>query len=108
MKNRLIAITTIVLVFCTTSGIYARVLPVYEELENQEGFIMQNIDMPDLSGLTGEIVIETIFLEYDYKRTYDINTEFDLKYFPYCCMIAIPDTAIGITSLKTNINVRLT
>jgi hypothetical protein len=55
MTIKYLVIAIILLSFFACSTAIARVLPVNEEADLQEDFILHNIDMPDLPGTSVEV-----------------------------------------------------
>jgi broad specificity polyphosphatase/5'/3'-nucleotidase SurE len=89
MKVRYLVITISLLTFIASSNAIARVLPVYEEADSQEEFIMLNINMPDIDGNSEDIVKEGVMLQNEFFVQSSINLKYDSNNIPYLFITSI-------------------
>jgi len=99
MKNRFLIIAIILFAFLVASNAIARVLPVNEEMESQEDFILHNIDMHDLSGTSEYIVQEDKILPLGHPSHSSTKVKYKVCIFSNRILALIPKLTIS------NINV---
>ena len=100
MKNRYLAIIIILLICITGTDIIARVLPVNEEMENQEKFILENIDMPDLYGTSEYIVQEDGKLLFECPLNGSIKAKYEVYTYSNLLLPSISEETINNTNVE--------
>jgi hypothetical protein len=96
MQIKFLASTLIVLIFFISSGTHARVLPVYEEMEIQQEFILENISMPDLPGAQVEVVLEREVPFFLWPTDFSSQLKDELCHFPKVYFALNPELPSGI------------
>jgi len=86
------------LILTISSSATPRVLPVNLEAEAQEDFILQNIDMPDLPGLSEEAVKEVDKFQFECFGEKCIKIKFDFKNNDNRSIVSCPKIIVGIVS----------
>ena len=84
--------------FAISSSVIAKVLPVNLEAEVQEDFILHNIDMPDLPGLSEEAVKDVEIFQSDCFVKNSIKIKSDLKNNAHLFMVSAAKIIVGIVS----------
>lgn len=100
MKSKYLVIAIIFFVFVGRSSSIARVLPVNEELESQEEFILENIDMPDLFGTSEYIVREGEILPFKCPSNSSIKAKYKVYTYSNMFLALIPELTISNTNVE--------
>ena len=104
MKNRYLVIVIILLLFITGTDTIARVLPVNEEMEIQVEFILENIEMPDLSGTSEYVVLEDDILPPEYTSNRYIKAKYEVYTYSNIFLVLIPELTINNTNFKQKVS----
>ena len=100
MKYRYIVVALILFVFIAGSSASARVLPVNEDLESQEVFIQDNIDMPDLPGTSEYIVQEDDVLSFKCLSGSSIKINYEFYTFSNVLLALNPEFSLHKTYVE--------
>jgi hypothetical protein len=103
MKNRYLVMSIILIALNTGSNAFARVLPVNEDLESQENFIMQNIDMPDLPGISVYFVLEDELLPFERPSIGIIKEKYEVYTYFNVFLALIPELTISNTNVEQKV-----
>jgi hypothetical protein len=104
MKNRYLVIAIILFAMIGGLSSIARVLPVNEELESQEDFILQNIDLPDLPGASVYVLQENEILPFKFLPNSSVKVKYEVYTYSNMLLTLIPELTVINTNVEQKVN----